>query len=51
MSAMKILPCDCKHEFQDERFGKGKRVHNECKGTKGAPPKYRCSVCNKEKEG
>lgn len=38
-----ILPCICKHKFQDKRYGKGMRVHN--KKVKG----YRCTVCRKEK--
>jgi len=23
-----ILNCSCQHKFQDENYGKGKRVHN-----------------------
>lgn len=37
-----ILRCTCKHEFQDKRYGKGKRVFN--KTTTG----YRCTVCKRE---
>jgi len=42
---MKIIPCKCVHAFQDERYGKGNRVHNKTK--KGTPdkPQYRCTVC------
>lgn len=40
-----IFPCTCSHEFQDSRYGKGKRVHNPAK--KGAV--IRCTVCNSEK--
>jgi len=39
-----ILTCACKHPFQDRRYGKGRRVHNE--GTKHGP---KCTVCGKEK--
>ena len=39
-----ILNCTCKHEYQDAKHGKGKRVHN-----KTAKDEYRCTVCNKEK--
>lgn len=38
----KIISCTCSHEFQDKKYGKGKRVFNET--TKG----YRCTVCEKE---
>lgn len=37
-----IEKCDCKNDFQDRRYGKGKRVKNETKGG-GA----RCTVCGK----
>lgn len=37
-----ILPCSCNHEFQDRRYGKGKRVHNQ-----GA--KTTCTVCGVKK--
>lgn len=41
--AILIRICDCKHDFQDERYGKQKRVFNTCSNGKGA----RCTVCNK----
>ena len=28
---VKILPCTCKNEYQDEKFGKGMRVCNATK--------------------
>lgn len=40
----KIMPCDCKHAYQDGKHGKGKRVHNLRPGFKA-----RCTVCGKEK--
>jgi len=40
-----ILTCTCQHDFQDKRYGKGKRVHNPCK--KGNA--IRCTVCGNEK--
>jgi hypothetical protein len=43
--ATEIKKCTCKHEFQDKKYGKGKRVFNYCKKT----DKYRCTVCGKEK--
>ena len=41
-----IRKCDCKHKFQDEKYGKGMRVHNERAGKDGG---CRCTVCGKEK--
>ena len=40
----KILVCEkrCKHPYQDEKYGAGKRVHNPMKAGSG---KVRCSVC------
>lgn len=47
----KILNCTCHHEFQDERYGKGRRVHNPLKvGAKGQTPSFRCTVCEKVRE-
>ncbi len=41
---MKKIPCQCKHEMQDDLFGKGIRQHNPCGSSE-----YRCTVCNKVK--
>lgn len=38
-----IHKCTCNHEYQDEKYGQGKRVHNE-----GVAKKIRCTVCGKE---
>lgn len=43
-SGMKVLPCDCVHTYQDEKYGPKKRLHNET--DKG----YRCTICGKEKK-
>jgi hypothetical protein len=45
MSKTKIAKCSCKHDFQDERYGKGNRVFNYCSKN----DKWRCTVCKKEK--
>lgn len=51
MMLTKILNCTCNHEFQDERYGKGRRVHNPLKvGAKGQTPSFRCTVCEKVRE-
>lgn len=34
-----IVKCACRHQFQDEVYGAGMRVHNPC--NKGS----RCTVC------
>lgn len=36
-----IRSCDCKHSYQDKKYGAGRRVHNEMKDTS----KCRCTVC------
>jgi len=41
---VKVLPCDCEHIYQDRKYGKGKRLHNQTKDGE-----WRCSVCRKEK--
>lgn len=43
-----IKPCDCKHTYQDKKYGKGNRVHNEVV-TKSGKPEHRCTVCGKVK--
>ena len=43
LDATAVLTCTCEHEYQDERYGKNKRLHN--KTDKG----YRCTVCGHEK--
>lgn len=41
MDSDNIKQCSCEHAFQDERYGKGKRV---C--TKMANGQYKCTVCS-----
>lgn len=43
----KIITCDCKHEYQDELYGKNRRVANKV-DTKDKD-EYRCTVCSKVK--
>ena len=38
-----IKKCTCAHEYQDQRYGTGNRVMNEC-GEEGR--EWRCTVCN-----
>ena len=44
---MVIKRCDCESKYQDERYGKGLRVHNLC-GAKNKD-KARCTVCGRER--
>ena len=49
-----ILSCDkkCIHEFQDEKYGKGMRVHNPCgKSASVGQQNYRCTVCANVRSG
>jgi hypothetical protein len=48
-----ILRCsgpNCRNAYQDERCGKGMRVHNRTKQNKQTPEqRWRCTVCKDEK--
>ena len=44
---MAIKACTCKNDYQDERYGKGMRVHTVRPPDKA--PRYRCTVCLKER--
>lgn len=46
----KELKCGCKSEFQDELYGKGIRLFNNCGDNKGKVTAYRCTVCGKEQK-
>ena len=43
-----ILPCSCRHAYQDEIYGRGMRWHNPAKGKDGGKI-YRCTVCGSVK--
>jgi len=40
-----IKKCTCANEYQDTKYGTGKRVMNKTTKTAGAKPLYRCTVC------
>jgi len=44
-----ILACNCKHEYQDQRYGPGQRVHNKC-GRERTERRCRCTVCGKARD-
>ena len=46
---MTIKKCDCKHEYQDKRYGKNNRVHNELAKKPNSTAEYRCTVCGRVK--
>lgn len=46
----KIMPCICKHEFQDRTYGMGKRVHNSTLANDRGREAWRCTVCGVKKE-
>ena len=39
--------CTCKHEYQDKKYGKNKRVFNKLAPKSGQAQEYRCTVCGK----
>jgi hypothetical protein len=41
----KVMACTCAHDFQDQRYGTGNRLHNPRK--MGA---YACTVCGRLKD-
>jgi hypothetical protein len=43
-SGTKVKRCDCKHAYQDEKYGHGMRVHN----LKKDGDKANCTVCGRE---
>ncbi len=43
-----VQSCTCKHEFQDQKYGKGMRVMNHAPAKNVQPSRYRCTVCKKE---
>lgn len=44
---MAIKKCSCVSLYQDKRYGKGKRVYNECKGRVAGSKQFRCTVCER----
>jgi len=44
-----IAKCNCKHDWQDRKYGKGKRVHTEASGKKSGTKKISCTVCGSQK--
>jgi hypothetical protein len=45
-SGTEIKPCTCEHAYQDEKYGKRKRVYNR-RIKDGKNVGSRCTVCSK----
>ena len=43
-----VKSCTCKHEYQDEKYGPGKRLMN-MKASATGPQQYTCTVCRMER--
>ena len=49
MAKTKRVPCICKSEYQDQKYGKGMRIMNITdKGKTATSTTWRCSVCKRE---
>lgn len=46
----KVKSCTCNHAYQDRRYGKGRRVHNEMRTQKDKSKEYRCTVCGTQRQ-
>ena len=46
----KCVNGNCDHEFQNSRYGKGRRVRNKMAKVKEKPQQYRCTVCETVQE-
>lgn len=46
---MSIKQCNCKHKYQDKKYGTNMRVHNKCKSSHMGKVEYRCTVCGSVK--
>jgi hypothetical protein len=44
-----LAKCDCKHPYQDAKYGPGIRVHTPMAGSKETSKMGRCTVCSKER--
>lgn len=49
MARVEVTKCDCQSKYQDEKYGKGNRLHNVKGDGQGKPNGLRCTICGKEK--
>ena len=47
----KAIKCTCVHEFQDQNYGMGMRLHTKVKQKVSTDKTWRCTVCGKERDG
>lgn len=45
-----LIQCTCTSKFQDERYGKNVRVHNQARNHPTKQGGWRCTVCGREKD-
>jgi len=45
-----IKSCNCQHEWQDKKYGKGNRLHNLSKSKSPGVKAWTCTVCAKKTE-
>lgn len=48
MSGSVVLPCTCRHAFQDQRYGQGMRLHAMKRTAPKSAMKACCTVCSAE---
>jgi len=48
MAKTRVMRCKCVHKYQDKKYGKKRRLHNE-KDPRGRTPGWRCTVCGESK--
>lgn len=45
MTSTKKMKCNCRSEYQDNKYGTGIRIFNKMADKKGFGEQYRCTVC------
>lgn len=52
MAKTQVIKCTCKHEYQDKKYGVGRRLMNATLKSKANNTiVYRCTVCKTELNG
>jgi hypothetical protein len=46
----KPFPCSCESDYQDRRYGAGRRLHNRA-AVESKVPEWRCTVCGTKRVG
>ena len=49
MKPAQVLPCRCKHDFQDKFYGVQKRLHTGGKPNSQGIQQWKCTVCGDKK--